>query len=164
MQVYWLEQNVADLPADDDWLGAAEAAHLSRLRFAKRRRDWRLGRWTAKHALAQYLNLPSDHSALSAIEIRPAADGAPEAFLANQPGAPSISLSHRAGVAVCGVARPGVALGCDLEVAEPRSEAFTADYFTPAEQAWVAQAAAADRPAMLALLWSAKESVLKAQR
>ena len=51
----------------------------------------------------------------------------------------TISLSHRSGAAICAVAPAGVDLGCDLEVIEPRSEAFVADYFTVDEQALVAQ-------------------------
>jgi 4'-phosphopantetheinyl transferase superfamily len=45
---------------------------------------------------------------------------------------------------------------------EPRSDAFVADYFTLEEQALIASASAADRPRLLALLWSGKESALKA--
>jgi 4'-phosphopantetheinyl transferase len=54
-------------------------------------------------------------------------------------------------------------LGCDLELVEPRSDAFIADYFTAKEQALVAHAGA-DRFRLVALLWSAKESALKALR
>ena len=57
-----------------------------------------------------------------------------------------------------------MALGCDLEVIEPRSEEFVADYFTTEEQKMVSQAPIADRSKLLALLWSAKESALKALR
>ena len=60
------------------------------------------------------------------------------------------------------VAKSGVEIGCDLEMVEPRSDAFVADYFTIEEQALVARASAEDRPRLLALLWSAKESALKA--
>ena len=56
----------------------------------------------------------------------------------------------------------GVEMGCDLEMVEPRSDAFVADYFTVEEQALVARASTADRTWLLALLWSAKESALKA--
>ncbi len=162
MQTGWLEQTAADVPASDDWLGGREAALLSRMRFPKRRTDWRLGRWTAKLAVAAYLNLPADQQDLAAIEILPAASGAPEVFVSGQATAVAISISHRDGVAVCSVASPGVALGCDIEVAEPRGDAFTTDYFTAAEQLLISQTTVALRPAVLALLWSAKESVLKA--
>jgi phosphopantetheinyl transferase (holo-ACP synthase) len=42
---------------------------------------------------------------------------------------------------------------------EPRSEAFAADYFTPAEQASIS---GANRSTFMAVHWSAKESALKA--
>jgi 4'-phosphopantetheinyl transferase len=138
------------------------------MRFPKRRSDWRLGRWTAKRALAACLNLAADHRSLARIEIRPASSGAPEVFLGGGKAAVTISISHRAGWAACAVGQavsPAlVLLGCDLEVVEPRSEAFAADYFTAEEQELVAQASPAERFRLLAVLWSGKESALKALR
>ena len=162
MNVYWSEQSEADVPADNDWLSASEAVCLNGMRFAKRRADWRLGRWTAKCALSVALDVPTHHQVLKKIDIRPAPNGAPEAFFDNQPAAVTISLSHRAGIAICAVATPGVEMGCDLEVVEPRSDPFVTDYFSVEEQALVAREFAADRPRLLALLWSGKESALKA--
>jgi len=165
MEVYWLEQTEADLPSADDWLSPSEGAWLNTMRFSKRRSDWKLGRWTAKNALALYLlylKVPADPQVLASIEIRPAPSGAPEAFFQNKPAVATISISHRAGIAACAVACSSGVLGCDIETIEPRSDAFVADYFTTAEQSFVAQAPAADRPRLLALLWSAKESALKA--
>jgi 4'-phosphopantetheinyl transferase len=164
MNVYWLEQRERDLPAEDAWLSASEAASLNTLRFAKRRADWRLGRWTAKSAVSVYLGVPAHLEMLKKIEVRPASDGAPEAFIANQPAGVTISLSHRSGIAICAVAATGVDLGCDLELVEPRSAAFVADYFVVAEQLRIAQASADDRPRLVTLFWSAKESALKALR
>lgn len=157
MQVHWLEQTEGDVPAGNDWLGPSEIARLSSMRFAKRRNDWRLGRWTAKRALAVYLQAPG-------AEVRAAPSGAPEVFVAGEPAPVTISLSHRAGRAICAVAPPGVALGCDLEIIEPRSTGFAADYFTAEEQALVTQVPAAAQARLLALIWSAKESALKALR
>ena len=34
MNVYWLEQTEADVPAENDWLSANEAVWLSDMRFA----------------------------------------------------------------------------------------------------------------------------------
>jgi 4'-phosphopantetheinyl transferase len=164
MKVYWLEQVEADVPVGNDWLSAPELACLSRLRFPKRRADWRLGRWTAKCILADYLKISPVPKFLATIELHSSASGAPEVFLENNPSPVVISLSHRAGIAACAVAPSGGALGCDLEMIEPRSDAFVADYFTAEEQSYVAQAPAADRFRLLALLWSAKESALKALR
>jgi 4'-phosphopantetheinyl transferase len=162
MDVYWLEQREADLPPNDDWLSASEAAYLNAMRFPKRRADWRLGRWTAKRAASVYLNVPGDPPSLASIEVHPAASGAPEVFIADRPAAASLSLSHCNGNALCAVALFGAAVGCDLELVEPRSDAFVADYFTAEEQALVAQASAADRSFLTTLFWSAKESALKA--
>ncbi len=164
MQVFWFEQTLADVRVEADWLSSAEVARLVGLRIPKRREDWSLGRWTAKNAVAVYLELPRDPSTLAAIEIRPAKDGAPEVFFQTGPAPVSISLSHRDGRAACAIAPSGSLLGCDLEVVEPRCGAFVADYFTPDEQKLVGQAPEPERFHILALLWSAKESTLKALR
>jgi len=168
IDVSWLEQTEADVPAVDDWLSAGEAVRLSGMRFAKRRGDWKLGRWTAKRAVSLYLDLPADPRSLARIEVRPAASGAPEVFLAHEPAPVTISISHRDGHAACAVGQavpPAVVLlGCDLEIVEPRSATFAADYFTVEERELLAHASPADRLRLLALLWSGKESVLKALR
>jgi 4'-phosphopantetheinyl transferase len=162
MNVYWSSQTESDLPPDNNWLSPDELARLNTLRFPKRRADWRLGRWTAKRAAACYLNLPLGHHVLATIEIVPASSGAPEVRIDGKPAAVTISISHRDGTAACAVAQSGVQLGCDLEKIEPRSDTFVADYFTDDEQKLIASAA--DRPQMATLLWSAKESTLKALR
>jgi 4'-phosphopantetheinyl transferase len=161
MDVQWLEEVEADVPETDDWLSPGEALRLAGMRFPKRRTDWRLGRWTAKCLVAACLEGPRD---FADIEIRAASSGAPEVFCLGHPAGLAISLSHRSGVACCAAGRPGAALGCDLELIEPRSAAFAADYFTANEQVLIAQTPAADQPHLLALLWSAKESALKALR
>jgi 4'-phosphopantetheinyl transferase len=164
MNVYWLEQTEADVPEENNWLSANETACLNTMRFPKRRADWRLGRWTAKRSLSVCLETPASPQVLKRIEISPASSGAPEVTFDNQPAPVTISLSHRAGVAACAVAMSDVAIGCDLETIEPRNHAFVDDYFTLEEKALVAHAPAADRFRLLALLWSAKESALKALR
>jgi 4'-phosphopantetheinyl transferase len=74
-----------------------------------------------------------------------------------------VSLSDRAGCAVCLVAARRLAIGCDLELVEPRSDAFVRDYLTGPERRWVAEVAAA-REVTANLMWSAKESALKVLR
>jgi 4'-phosphopantetheinyl transferase len=160
--VYWLEQSESDVSPGDDWLSPAEATLLKGMRFAKRHDDWRLGRWTAKRALAIYLDIPDHPRALATIEIRPAQSGAPQAFFADRAAPVSISLSHRAGSAICALAPSGTSVGCDLEVIEPRTVNFVEDYFTPAEQALVAGSPELDQQLIITLVWSAKESALKA--
>ena len=164
MNVYWLEQTEADVPPENNWLNANEAACLAAMNFPKRRTDWRLGRWTAKCAVSIYLDVPPHLQFFKKIQIRPAACGAPEVFLGDRRVEVTISLSHSTGIAMCAVAMSGVQMGCDVELVEPRSDAFVADYFTDDEHARISETAAADRPRLVAMLWSAKESTLKALR
>jgi 4'-phosphopantetheinyl transferase len=63
---------------------------------------------------------------------------------------------------MCAVALAQASLGCDLEMVEPRSSAFVGDYFTANEQALVERELVEERPLLITLLWSAKESALKA--
>jgi len=162
VDVYWFEQSDRDVPVGEQWLCGSERARLDGLRVPKRRADWRLGRWTAKCAVSRYLDLPRDPEALAAVEVRPAPSGAPEVFLHGRPAPVALSLSHSGGAGLCAIVPAGAEVGCDLETVEPRSPAFLADYFTDEEQALVARTLAAGRDRVLTLLWSAKESALKA--
>jgi 4'-phosphopantetheinyl transferase len=162
IDVYWLECSRSDLPADNAWLGDEESCVFQSLHVPKRRDDWRLGRWTAKQAVAAYLELDSDLASRAALQIRPALSGVPEVFIHGHPAPVSISITHCNGIAACAVTGHGGAVGCDLEGIEPHSDAFLADYFVEREQELVARAPAADRPWLTTLLWSAKESALKA--
>jgi 4'-phosphopantetheinyl transferase len=162
MHMYLLEQREQDVPESNDWLGARERDHVRSLNFLKRRADWRLGRWAAKCAIASLQNIPLHADLLATIQICPAASGQALVFLHDDPGDVTISISHRSGVAICARAANSVRLGCDLEIVEPHSAAFVADYFTPEEQELIERAATNDRWPLVAMLWSAKESALKA--
>jgi 4'-phosphopantetheinyl transferase len=151
-----------DVPESADWLSPAESARLSGLRFAKRRSEMRLARWTAKQAIARALDLDADAGTLARIEIRPAPTGAPTAFVGEERAPIAVSLSDRADWAVCVVAPPELAVGCDLEIVEPRTDRFVRDWFTPAERDLVFGAEPGEPQHLLAnLVWSAKESALK---
>lgn len=155
----WLTRSVADLPRGDDWLGPGERRVLAGLTVDKRRSDWRLGRFCAKAAVAGWLGV-----APSRLEIVAAADGAPEARLDGEPAPVALALSHRAGRALAVVGDADLRIGCDLEVVEPRSQAFLDDWLTPAERAALAGADGARRALVANLLWSAKEAAAKARR
>ena len=71
---------------DDAWLSPREAAWVARMRFPKRRSEFRLGRWTAKKALALYLGRDASAGALRSIEIDRAPDGAPLPLVDGPPG------------------------------------------------------------------------------
>ncbi len=159
--VHWLLQSAAAVPSTDEWLSAGEQDRLSGLRLPRRRADFRLGRWTAKQAIRGYLE-PSARVPMSRIEVRAAPSGAPAIELDGSPAPLAISLSHRDGAALCVVAAGPARLGCDLEVIEDHGPAFLEDYFTREEQALVTSSPAGDRALCCTLLWSAKESALKA--
>ncbi len=160
-EIYWLEQTEADVPPEDDWLSPGERVILEGLRYAKRRADWRLGRWVAKCAANAYLkSIPP--TSLAEIEIRALPSGAPQVMLPNGLAPAAISLSHRSGIGMCAIGRPDTAIGCDLEVVEAHSTAFMRDYFTEEEEWEIAQAPAGRLQTLVAVLWSAKESALKA--
>jgi len=161
MTIYHLTQSAGDVPAAGHWLSAAEHAGLVSLHVPKRRADWLLGRWTAKRVVWTYLSNPAP---LAGIEIVASADGAPEVWIGGRPAPVSISLSHSGGTGFSVIGPPGTDLGCDVETIAPRSSAFASDYFTAGEQALIAQTPPQDRDVRITLLWSAKESVLKALR
>ena len=54
-----------------------------------------------------------------------------------------------------------MAVGCDVEVVEPRSEAFVSDYFTERERDLMQRVTPENRAVIANLIWSAKESALK---
>jgi 4'-phosphopantetheinyl transferase len=162
----WLSQGMDDAPLDDGWLSPLEAGYVARLRFPKRRTEFRLGRWTAKQAIARYLGLPRSAEEMPRIVIDRAPDGAPAPLVDGRPAEAYITMTDRADQAVCLVGPPGTALGCDLELVEERSEAFVLDYFTAAEQTLVFAAGAQGDARSLAanLVWCGKEAALKVLR
>lgn len=168
--IHWLVLQAATLPGDPAaYLSRAEQETAAALKSDKRRRDWLLGRWTAKRLLQQAVaHYAGRMPALTAIVINKRADGSPEAqWDAGDFPFPAVSLSvsHAGELAFCAaVFRADFPLGADVELIEPRSQAFVEDYFTPAEQALVHDAPAADRDAATTVIWSAKEAALKAAR
>lgn len=149
----------AELPEDDSWLDAGEAELLRAFRVPGRRMDFRLGRWTSKRAVAAWLGGCDD---LARICVRTSLDAAPRVLVDGEPAAVEISFSHRDGRAACAVAPGGTRLGCDLERIEPRSELFLQDCFVPSEIEMVTGAPVEQRALLANLIWSAKESALKA--
>lgn len=164
MDLYWLSCKLDDVPKDDDWLSPAERTVAAEKRFAKRRDDWRLGRWTAKQAVCAYLTIPSDLAGLASLAIRAAPDGAPESYLQDQPLPVSLAISHSEGMSFCVVGPPDSAAGCDLELIRPLVINFVEDYFVVEEAALLGNISPSERDAYTLLIWSAKESALKSLR
>jgi 4'-phosphopantetheinyl transferase len=165
IRVRYLTQVLENLPAGSyDWLAPQERARVASLKVPKRQSDWLLGRWTAKLAVCQALSLGQGPEVLSRIEIRAAPDGAPEAFRDGDRCDLVISISHSGGRAVCAVAPGGTALGCDLERVRPLRKATIETFFAAEERERLLAAASRRRVVLPILIWSAKESALKALR
>lgn len=138
-------------------LSEAEAMRFAALKTQKRRRDWLLGRWTAKHLIQQLVwQKRSEWLPLAAVSIVNDADGVP---LVN--GQYALSISHSHGYAFCAVTEGGV-IGADMERIEPRIKHFAADYFTADELDRLPLTDGRLRDTMITAVWSAKEAVLKA--
>jgi phosphopantetheinyl transferase len=144
-------------------LSPGEERVLSGLTFPRRRHKWLLGRVALKRVVREELleqrpSVPPE----SAFTVGNEPSGAPYIELEGEGRLPwAVSISHRADLglgALCTV--PGVLLGADLELVEPRDPALVRSFFTQAEQQAVAAAEAPDL--LVARIWSAKEAVLKA--
>lgn len=164
----WHSAGEAEVGPGTAWLTPVEASRAASMRFTKRRSEWLLARWTAKHTVAAALGLHHDERSLRRIEVGVVLlgpeRGAPEVSVDGIPAPVGVAMTDRAGWAVCAVAA-GVRIGCDLELDEPRSDAFVRTFLTPAEQALVADGRPGlGRDALANLVWSAKESALKVLR
>lgn len=158
----------SSLPEDDGWLTAAEGTILGRFRFSKRASDWRLGRWVAKEAVVAALRAGAGGASSglpgrAEVEIMAGPGGGPRARIlapGEWPGV-TVSLSHAGGMGFAAALVGAWRLGCDVEEVAPRSAEFVSDYLTEVEAGWV-RAGGADLHARANLVWSAKESALKA--
>ena len=161
----WLAHGEHEVPAARDWLSPRERAVLDRIRFTKRLTEFLTRRWTAKRALATILQRDFAPETLAMLEIGNHPGGAPYVQVDGEPAAIEVSISDRAGWAVCLVGSPGTSagpLGIDLEIVEPRSDAFVDDFFTAAERAYVRRLTSVEaRDEAANLIWSAKEAALK---
>ena len=169
--MHWLAVGEHTIPDGTDWLSPREAARAAGMRFTKRRTEYRLRRLAGKRAVAAALGRPTDAAGLASIQLLNRPGGAPYVVVDGAEVPMDVSLTDRAGWAVCLVGAHGEfvsgTLGVDLEIVEDRSPGFVADYFTPAEQAYIHTCGAHGSEAYAVaanLLWSAKESALKVLR
>lgn len=162
--MWLLAHGEQEVGAGLDWLAPRERCLLSSLKYTKRRVEFLTRRWTTKRAVATVLGRGHEPSALAGIEIRHHPSGAPWVAVDGQAAAIDVSISDRAGLAVCLVGPPGQQglLGIDLELVEPRSDAFVGDFFTEREVVAVRRLASGEaRDVAANLIWSAKEAALK---
>jgi phosphopantetheinyl transferase len=161
MTIFGAIQHQEDVLIHQEWLHPLEITYLNELRFEKRRQDWLLGRWTSKKLL-QLVLFPD--FPLNQIEIRKGPNREPMVFFRAEPVSCRLSISHSHGRSFCVLSKEERALGCDLEKVEIRSEGFIRDYFTDRERSLFDEnyRGIFDRDSYFTLLWSAKESVMKA--
>jgi 4'-phosphopantetheinyl transferase len=161
----WLALGEEALPPkeqEQQWLAPGEAAIVTGLRYTKRRTEFLLRRLVTKHAVASVTGRPTDPATLAGIEVRNAPSGAPYVCVDGVPIEVGVSISDRAGWAVCVTSPVSSPIGCDLELVEPRSPGFVDDFLTTTEQRLVGSCVAGEeRDAVVNLIWSAKESALK---
>ncbi len=161
----WLARGEREVPVGQQWLTATEAQRAASMKFTKRRTEYLLRRFAGKSAVAAVTGLASDPTGLGRIGVLNRRTGAPYVQVDGAELGLDVSLTDRAGWAVCLVAPDLGAVGVDLEIVEPRSSGFVRDFLTPAEQALVADVPGPDGfDAAANLIWSAKESALKVLR
>lgn len=178
--IHYLIQNYTDFLASSNeenlpsgLLSTAEMERWNSFRFEKRRREWLLGRWTAKNLVQEVLlQKTGECLPLNCIEINSASDGAPEISLRAvihdtyaREVAFSLSISHSHDAAFCALLdKPGWSIGADLERVEKRPPNFSEEYFTSEELARLNELPAELRDPYITVVWSAKEAVVKALR
>jgi 4'-phosphopantetheinyl transferase EntD len=155
-----------------------EQRRLADFPVEKRRSEWLGGRLAAKELVCKLVQdrfgvrIP-----LAAIEVWHGSNGAPIVLSADGSGALpflpgealplELSLSHSRGAALCGAFwksenTSARSLGVDVEAVETRAPDLFDDYFTPPEHQYCNEGPIASRDERATLVWSAKESVLKA--
>jgi 4'-phosphopantetheinyl transferase len=181
----WLIQSTAGHPAlargiaPAGLLSEQEQLRLVELKTVKRRSDWLIGRWTAKHLVQAYVERQTGAQLrLNMLTVVNDPDGAPRIIadcrvqsadydlnLQSVISKLELSISHCNGYAFCALSdMDGVQIGADIERIEPRAPAFAEDYFTAHELGQLRAAPPESRDTMVTLIWSAKEAALKALR
>ena len=172
--IRWLVQSATEYSdlargiAPPGLLRPAEQHRLAELKLSKRRSEWLIGRWTAKHLLQACLEHDLNlRLPLDAIGIYNDARGAPVAMVdcGNRIAEWAISISHSHGCGFSAALQDGaIGLGADIEHIEQREWRFVEDYFTSDEIDRVHVAPIAQRETLITAIWSAKEAALKALR
>lgn len=165
-RIYWsLKEAGEDFPgllanSNAGILSEGELYRLSQMKIDKRRKEWLLGRLTAKTLLTSP-EMPWAGLPLSTIVIENKPEGAP--YLSGFDEQGSLSLSHRQEIAACAFTPdPNRNLGIDLELIESRATSFVEDFFTHAEADYTLHLTDKVKDVWVTLVWSAKEALLKA--
>jgi 4'-phosphopantetheinyl transferase len=180
--IRWLVQSVqdhADLSAGlppPGLLTPAELAHYNGYYSPRRRRDWLLGRWTAKHLIRDHwARVAGYRPNFTAFTIAQDPSGAPyvQGLISALTAAGEcrlplgISISHSHCHAVCAVTGGSTRgmiprLGADIELVQTQEDLLTGEFFTPDERAAILASPPVGADLMMTATRSAKEAVLKA--
>lgn len=174
----WLIQSTAGHPAlargiaPAGLLSEQEQLRFVELKTLKRRSDWLIGRWTAKHLIQSYIERQAGvQPLLHTLTVMNDPNGAPRIIADYDLNLQSaiqnlkLSISHCDGHAFCALSDTGdIQIGVDIERIEPRAAAFAEDYFTAHELDQLDAAPPESRDTLVTLIWSAKEAALKALR
>jgi 4'-phosphopantetheinyl transferase len=168
--IQWLVQSTtehSDLArgiAPPGLLHPVEQRRLEALKLGKRRSEWLIGRWTAKHLLQACLERDLNvRLPLNAIGIYNDARGAPVAMVdcGSHIAEWAISISHSHAYGFSAALPDGaIGLGADIEHVELREWRFVEDYFTPDEIGRVRVAPIEQRETLITAIWSAEEAAL----
>jgi 4'-phosphopantetheinyl transferase len=138
-----------------DFLGPAEQAYFSTLRFVRRQRSYLLGRYAAKLALRDLLH----ESDLRALEIARGVFDQPIALCTRNQGW-GVTISHAESLAVALAFPAGHPMGIDIErVDSARCETIFSQ-LSDEEINWV-RAIGGNKPEIATALWTTKEALSK---
>jgi phosphopantetheinyl transferase len=156
--IYW--SSLKDLAEEDlSCLGIEEQKIFSRLRFPKRKHEWWLGRVAAKKLLGKI-----HPEKQTFVQVLNDVDGAPYFICDAGERLPGfLSITHR-GVRAAAAWCEWSLIGIDLEIVESRTAGFGEEYFTKKEVGWLSSMPLDEHTLFTNLVWSMKESVLKAFR
>ena len=104
---WWLARSEDRLPVGLGWLTATESSYAGGLRFAKRRTGYLLRRLVVKEGVATLLGLPAGAASLARLEVGNRPSGAPYVLLDGAPCGLAVSITDRAGWAVCVLTHDG---------------------------------------------------------
>ena len=147
------------LPATDAWLSIAEREELARFRAPHRRSQWLAGRWLGK----QVINATADIISIDQISISTYCPVtrrgvAPRITVGAHRWLGALSIAHVDGWVAVAYLSTGRPIGIDIASRQALSIGFADCWFTPREQA-----ALADQAAVAPLrYWVAKEALYKA--
>ncbi len=163
--IHWVLTQAGPGLASGCYLTATEIQSGRRYRHPERHRQWMLGRATAKYLLMQRAT-PLDLSiqASNDFEILRNPNGWPQLQDRHGRNLPvSLTISHRDELAFSAVCRDNLGnLGADIEIIAPKNASMLEDFYTPEERNWIQSQASPHQALTATLIWSAKESILKA--